>query len=311
MVRRSFIALSLQATAAPATSTGGFGGLGGFSQQQQPQQQQQGAPLVVNTITQHMQAVYNSYDPTSPTCRFQTIFYDRKHPKEVAALQDQAPLHANKRLWTRAQQSNPDPVNLALEQGNSFQDLKSRIQKQDVAAQTLEKHVEANVQALESMQKKHEDMRTTIVAMREEHATLTFRLLQMVTNIEMERARGQTLTEPELEYHKKLQHLMRMLDQPGKFKSKVHELDSLIGRLQNGRGTEQPFLSAESLGPAAGQLLEVLRVQKESLAYLTATLRKDFADASAVVNQLEYQARSLQPRLPAPDGANGNAAMRY
>lgn len=301
------------AAATPAASTGGFGGLSGFGQpQQQQQQQQQMAPQVVNTITQHMQAIYNSYDPTSPTCRFQTIFYDRKHPKEVAALKEQAPLHANKRLWTRAQQSNPDPVNLALEQGNSFQDLKSRIQKQDVAAQTLEKHVEANVQALESMTKKHEDMRLTIVAMREEHATLSFRLLQMVTNIEMERARGQTLTGPELEYHKKLQHLMRMLDQPGKFKSKVHELDSLIGRLQSGRASDQPFMSAESLGPAATQLLDVLRVQKESLAYLTASLRKDFADASAIVHHLEQQARRAQASANGgvAEGVNGNA-MRY
>jgi len=66
--------------------------------------------------------IKQSYDPRSPECQFQYVFYNKVAPGKAPNYK--APELANKRLWRQAEINNPDPNTLVPTLAVGFEDLK-------------------------------------------------------------------------------------------------------------------------------------------------------------------------------------------
>lgn len=210
------------------------------------------------------------------------------------------PDNYNKRLlWNEAQKNNPNPAQLGLEPCTGFGGLQKRHELHNAAKAQHKQAFQAIENQLTEMEQKHEVMKKKISSHRRDQAELSHRLLQVMTYVETDRARGYGLMMEEIAFLKDLQHINRVLHQPGQFKSKVRELQSLAGRLHEERPHDQPEIEPTNESkPHLKSLLQFLKLQKESLSYLTQVLQKDLADVGVVLKGMSQEARSA----PGPSG---------
>ena len=178
-------------------------------------------------IQRQLAELRTAYDPTSPHCHFQSVFYNRIPPSASPAAYAPPP-HANPALWQRATRNNPDPARLTPTLAVGFGDLKKRREAQERARAVQQ-------EALAAVRRSVEDMRATHVAvtrgaverLREARDAQTLRLLQLVNRLTGVEAKRMPLVREEVEYRGKVEAMAALMQREG-WMERVKELERRV-----------------------------------------------------------------------------------
>lgn len=294
-----------QTTQQPA-ATNAFGSTGGFAfgssapaaaqpaatpQPQQPPPQQQQQAQYANSIEARVTAIKNAYSPTSPDCRFQTVFYNKVEPNTIP--QYVRPPVANVRLWEAAVKNNPDPTQLVPSLAVGFEDLRKRISEQDKAAAAFNATLASMSASLESMVHGHEaSTASAMVQLQRVHAQQSHRLLQLVNRVECARSKDVLPRLPaELEFEHKLHVLERRITQPQPLSQKIAELAAMVKLMEaksdgmsvpsaTGSADVDSWLQPDD--PSAQQLFQFMQTQRIALEHVTAMIKQDQRDLQTI-----------------------------
>jgi len=240
-----------------------------------------GYPTDEENPDRRLQHIHSSYDPNHVNCRFRLMFYNKVNPSEVHKYRP--PPTVNPRLWNQAVVNNPDPRNLVPVQVTGFEDLKKRLDAQEVANAEYQKKLKEIKSTLAEMQRQQELTRKQeIEKLRKSLADQSARLLKVMTKVECERARDLPLLSTEVDFRRKLEAIKRKLARP---LARVTELQGVV-RLQEERPPDA--LLAINLDPdTAGQLYQFLDTQRVSLQHVMNTSRRSNRDAQIIVDGLQ------------------------
>ena len=298
---------SFGSSAFPSTSTvpsafgGGGGGFSAFNpqgssggsvlfglQQQQLQPLQQGMQQASaqsqaeqsasSLLVKQLLELKAAYDPTSPLCRFQSVFYNRvADPSKLRSFIP--PPHANPALYQRAVRSNPDPSSLTPSLAVGFEDLKRRLDAQREARAVHEQAVRGIREAVEEMRSVHWAYTVPVLkGLRETAEEQGLRVLRVVNRLLEVEARGVGLTEEERDYREKVERMAVEVQREGWMeKAKEMQRRARMGGLAvggEGRGMdggEAVELSMED----REKLRAVIQTQTRALEFLIDTVKED------------------------------------
>ena len=265
----------------PQGSSGSFGLFG--SQPLQPQQQtaQASAPpqadqSASSPLVKQLMDLKAAYDPTSPLCRFQSIFYNRvADPSKLRSFIP--PPHANPALYQRAVRSNPDPTSLTPSLAVGFEDLKRRLEAQREARAVHEAAVKGIRESVEEMRSVHWAYTVPVLkGLRETAEEQGLRVLRIVNRLVEVEARGVALTEEERDYRAKMERVAVEVQREG-WMEKAREMQRRVR--MGGLGTAgdgavdggEVQLSAED----REKLRAVIDTQTRALEFLIDTVKED------------------------------------
>lgn len=274
--------------------------------QQPPQQQQQFQAQYANSIEARFMAIKDAYSPSSPDCRFQTVFYNKVEPNTIG--QYVRPPIANARLWEAAVKNNPDPSTLVPSLAVGFEDLRKRISEQDKAAAAFNATLASMSASLESMVHGHEaSTALALVQLQRVHAQQSHRLLQLVNRVECARSKDILPRLPqELEFEHKLHVLERKITQPQPLSHKIAELSAMVKLLEHkndsttGNSLTPTLHSSDGASvaawlqsdePSAKELFQFLQTQRIALEHVTAMVKGDQRDLQTI-QQITTQANT-------------------
>eukprot|EP00823_Brevimastigomonas_motovehiculus_P003185 TRINITY_DN1924_c0_g1_i1.p1 TRINITY_DN1924_c0_g1~~TRINITY_DN1924_c0_g1_i1.p1 ORF type:complete len:342 (-),score=93.92 TRINITY_DN1924_c0_g1_i1:513-1538(-) len=266
---------------------GGGGGGGGFSFGPNTQQATPSfsftAPSTGNSVfpsssvldedkpERRIQTIEDAYNPQASNCRFRFMLYNKTDPSKVALYRP--PSNVNMRLWQQAVQNNPDPKTLVPTQVQGLEDLKKRIEQQNIAQAAYQQWVDKLRDRIKELQQQHDvTQKQQIETMRKTMIDQGHRLVKVMTKLESNRARGLPLLNTELDFRRKLESLKKRMS---KLTDRVSELSSLV-KSRDDRPSENqqqslPTLDADNLT----KIHQILEQQRRSLAHVTATVKAD------------------------------------
>ncbi|KAF8065006.1 nucleoporin complex subunit 54-domain-containing protein [Lyophyllum atratum] len=269
--------------------TGGLGSSGLTRGSVGPAQQQADALTQHTTLMQRIEEIFNAWNPASPQCRFQHIFYNLVNPNQVSLYQK--PPNVPNEVWEKAMRENPDPKCLVPVIATGFDDLRERV---DAQSRQAEQHKE-----------RLKDIKTRLDALSERHSLsngprlrraasqqtqLTQRLLAFVQHLHLliPAVRSSSIRPEEEQLRGQLEEIEEEVRR-GRIRGKLNELWALIGAInaasERGRGGggggqgEWAVVDEEGLA----QIAQILSEQQNGLAHLTKILQRHQKDLSVIM----------------------------
>ena len=281
-------------TSASTTSSNPFGsfntqntttGLFGNTPQQQPQQQQGQKDGGVgggvdagasSSLLKSLLEVKASYDPTSPLCRFQSMFYNRvADPSKLKSFVP--PPHCHPALYQRAVRSNPDPSSLTPSLAVGFEDLRKRLEAQREARTVHEAAVKGIKDSVEEMRSRHWAYTLPLLStLRSTGEEQGMRVVRIVNRLLVLEARGIPLMDEEREYRSQVERMAMEVQQQG-WMEKAKEMQRRV-RLQGGGGGTDAATgdAAQSLtAEDREKLRRILQTQTQALEFLVDVVKED------------------------------------
>ena len=276
------------------------------SQQQQAQQQlgqQSQAADASSALLKQLLELKASYDPSSPLCRFQAVFYNRvADPSKLKSFVP--PPHANPALYQRALRSNPDPSSLTPSLAVGFEDLKRRLEAQREARAVHEAAVKGIKDSVEEMRSVHWAYTLPLLkALRDTGDEQSLRVVRLVNRVLALEARGLPLMDEEREYCAQVERMAVEVQRQG-WMEKAREMQRRVrmggggtgeAAKANGGGGELQWSEEER-----EKLRRVIETQTKALEFLVDVVKEDrkllqtvaTADAGAEVAQTAHSRQS-------------------
>ena len=231
-------------------------------------------------IQRQLAELRTAYDPSSPHCHFQSIFYNRIPPSASPSAYA-APQHANPALWQRALRNNPEPARLTPTLAVGFGDLKKRREAQERARAVQQEALAAVRRSVQDMRAMHVAVtRAAVERLREQRDSQTLRLLQLVNRLTCTEAKRMPLVREEVDFRSKVE-AMAALMQRESWMERVKELERRVrltaaqtgGELTVGGGGESVDvqLSVED----REKLRVILDTQTRALEFLMDVVKED------------------------------------
>ncbi|CAK5284667.1 unnamed protein product [Mycena citricolor] len=249
-----------------------------------------------------IEALYQAWNPSSPQCRFQYIFYNRVDAGRIA--QYGRPQNAlNETVWARAVRDNPDPATLVPALATSFDDLRQRVDAQGTQAAGQAKHMEEIQKRLATLITHQAQNRARLAKVSGEQVHLLQRIMALVTHLHLliPALRSSGLRAEEETVRGWLDELRDELglgaangkgNGSGRLRGKLGELWALVGALGAAAGRNQAGGAEWKVVDEDGlaRIAMVLSEQQAGLQHLTKILRKDLADLAVVYKDADILA---------------------
>ena len=238
------------------------------------------ASSIANDIERRIIQIQETYNPNHPSCRFNFMFYNKVKPN--IALQYQAPINVNKRLWEQAKRNNPDPNTLVPVQITGFNDLKKRLVQHQKASNNYNDIIKSLSNILETMQTEHHTVTITkIKNARKNTLELSHRLLKLMNKLSSLRGGTLPLESTEIDYRRRLDNIKRRLQKPGYFQSKVNELTSIVNNTNNNNNHDVDLMKTIDEN-SIRKIYEFLEHQSKGLKHIDHVVRKDLNDMQII-----------------------------
>lgn len=276
------------------------------------------------SILEQLGKIQSAWDPASPQCAFQFFFYNKVSKQE--ALLHEKPAAIEQSKWDEAIEKRPDDSYVpALAIG--FTDLQKRIKVQDQTVALYQQRMHEINDKLVALCQKH-DLTTTVKfsQMKMRHEKLVHRTLSLAAKIQVLRSRGYVLRPDEEVLKKKLESLIKQIDDPAVFgrineiwarltvlSERARSLASKNGRLGtagfgsddddlNNGGNDADRNNGDDDAVRAmlteldwnrdeeqlEKLAKVLKEQQEGISFLAEVLQKDTAQVDDIIEDLIY-----------------------
>ncbi|KAL5535281.1 PXA2 [Sanghuangporus sanghuang] len=308
-----------QSTTNPApNTTGGFGLLGstqpgsslmgapnagastsglfaGRTSLMQSQQQGDSAQAQFVNLVQRIEAVAQAWDPSSPQCRFQHIFYNLVDPSQVH-LYGRPPNATNDALWQKAIRENPDPSCFVPALAVGFDDLQKRVEAQRSQAA--------------AHQEKLKELKTRIAALTSAHSStnaprlqraaavqiqLQQRLVRLVQHLHLliPSVRSSSIRPEEEALRSVLESIDEEIRRPGgigRLKGKLSELWAILGAIEAEKERERKnsesnveWAVVDSEGMQ--RLTQILADQQNGIAHLIKIVKGHQRDLDIILGK--------------------------
>ncbi|KAG9005902.1 hypothetical protein FRB90_010144, partial [Tulasnella sp. 427] len=269
--------------------------LGGPSNVSQPQVSQS-VTSASHPVLGKVEEIYNAWNSTSPSCRFQYYFYNMVDPQQVG-LYGRPPNATNEALWQKAVRENPDPTCLVPVLALGFEDVKKRADAQAANAKAQQQQLDELASRLEAMAQKHALM-TSVRAQKAAQAQTQIkqRITSLVQHLHfmIPTVRSSSIRPEEEALRAALESIDEELKRPGglgRMKGKLSELWTAVGAL--GAMRERARKAGEEFGgwqvrdeASLNELAQILHNEQQGLLHLTNILKDDIADVEIIENGL-------------------------
>lgn len=259
------------------------------------------------SVLDQLQRVHDAWNPQSVNCAFKHYFYNQVPPEQVglyAMPQGQDPSR-----WERAVQARPNascvPV-LAV----GFTDLEKRVKQQDEQVNAYRMRMHEINEKLVELSNRH-DLHTTVklLEMRERHAKLARRALQIAVAIQLLSNSGRVLSSQEELFQRQAQKMLQKVEDPSVYGS-LSEAWARVKTLQERQRANRQKQPISSSGPSWEDdqenlelIVRILAAQQKGITYLENTLKNDTQTVNerlglvpARPKQLENAAASVAPQ---------------
>ncbi|EJD04210.1 uncharacterized protein FOMMEDRAFT_121798 [Fomitiporia mediterranea MF3/22] len=280
----------------PNTGASTSGLFAGRSSLRQSQQQADTAQAQFLNLVQRIEAVAQAWDPNSPQCRFQHLFYNLVDPNQVH-LYGRPQNATNDALWQKAVRENPDPSCYVPALALGFDDLQKRVEAQRAQAT--------------AHQEKLKELKTRIATLASSHSStnaprlqraaavqtqLQQRLVRLVQHLHLliPSVRSSSIRPEEEALRSILESLDEEIRRPGgvgRLKGKLSELWAVLGAIEAERERERN--NSESR-------VEWTVVDPEGMQGLTKILNDQQAGIAHLINIVKGHQKDLDVILGKP-----------
>ncbi|KAG5644492.1 hypothetical protein DXG03_008319 [Asterophora parasitica] len=256
-----------------------------------PAQQQADAQAQHARLLQRIEAVYNAWNPSSPQCRFQHVFYNLVNPNQIS-LYRQPPNILNE-LWEKATRENPDPKRLVPVVATGFDDLRERVDAQSRQVEQQKERLKDLTTRLDALAERHSLSNTARLQRAASHQTqLTQRLLAFVQHLHLliPAIRSSSIRPEEEQLRGQLEDIEEEVRR-GRIRGKLNELWALVGAVNaaserggnggNGGSGQGEWAVVDEEGLA--QIAQILMEQQNGLAHLTKILQTHQKDLGVIM----------------------------
>ncbi|KAF8646620.1 hypothetical protein AX16_007121 [Volvariella volvacea WC 439] len=295
-----------------ASVLGGGAGAGGAlgastllsskSQTMSIQNQTTDAQAQFGNLVQQIQRIKESWEPTSPLCRFRHVFYNLVDPSQIGRYE--RPANVAPELWEKAVRENPDPTCLVPVIANGFDDIRERVKGQTDTATKQEAIFKELKARLDALQEKHAVNNISRLQRAQYQQTqIIQRMLAFIQHLHLliPALRSSAMRPEEELLRTKLEEIEEEL-RKGRMKEKLNELWALTGAVNAsrqyggyGRGVGAGGLQSSTSGgewavvdeEGLAQIAAILAEQQSGLAHLTKILQKDLKDLAIITGAKE------------------------
>ncbi|KAF7309969.1 C2H2-type domain-containing protein [Mycena indigotica] len=267
-----------------------------------PAQTQADAQTQFARLNARVEAIVNAWNPASPQCRFQHVFYNRVNPQQINLYG--RPANMSEALWTKAVRDNPDPSSLVPNVALGFDDLRQRLDGQTAQATDhvaklnelktriadLATHQSANHTRASRLAATHVQLYHRVLLLAAHLHLLIPAVRGGAVRIEEEAMRG-VLEEIRTDVggHGHSSNGRTTSNAAGRLRSKIAELWAVVGALAAARDAassgqqngEWKVVDEDGLA----QIAQILAEQQAGLVHLTKILQKDLKDIAVVLGK--------------------------
>ncbi|CAG8583259.1 1632_t:CDS:2 [Diversispora eburnea] len=259
--------------------------IGTISQTGTISQQQSSTPQQMTTY-EELSRLINAWNTESPECQFQSYFYNMVHP-DVVQLYTPPP-NMPQSLWNEAQLNNPDRTILVPARVAGFDDIKKRLEMQEViTAKAIAKFKEYSEQ-LEEMERKHNlETLVRIEDRKRKHIELTQRVIKLMRQIQVLRLKGTLIRSDEEDLKGRLEEIKQHLERPN---LKLAMLKTQYGVTKTQWSSRESLITHKFNAVDGNQLeniIKVLDVEQTGIVHDIETLKKDSKDIDIIIRSFK------------------------
>ncbi|KAG8932471.1 hypothetical protein FRC02_001095 [Tulasnella sp. 418] len=250
------------------------------------------------SVQDQIQAIYNAWDPSSSSCRFQHYFYNVVDQQQVG-LYGRPPNATNEALWQKAVRENPDPSRMVPVLAVGFEDLKKRVNAQTANATAQQAKLAELSAKLEEITKKRA-LSTSLRAQKAgiAQAQINQRIADLIKRLHLllPSVRSTSIRPEEENLRSLLESIEEELKKPGgmgRMKGKLNELWTALGAVKavKERARQAGVIHAGMDGmnewavvdeEGLNEIAKVLSSQQQGLAHLTKILQDDARDIQII-----------------------------
>lgn len=214
--------------------------------------------------------------------------------QQINRLLSQPPAGIDPVVWEQAKIDNPDPKSLITVPMLGFDQLKSRLEHQQIMAKQHQKRLDIMSEGLEKAKHELTNTKSKIDLHRRKYLELSHRLLQVIIMQEIVRKSGLALQPDEENLRVKLENFVQKLNAPMKYRGRLNELLSqtrthhhyqLTGDITSTAAASSSIIDEVTLK----EMKEHLMRQQQGLKVLMDVLNSDFQHLNIIEKQLEHQ----------------------
>ncbi|KAF7305143.1 C2H2-type domain-containing protein [Mycena kentingensis (nom. inval.)] len=269
-----------------------------------PAQPQADAQTQFARLNARIEEIANAWNPSSPQCRFQYVFYNQVNPQQVGMYG--RPPNISETLWAKAVRDNPDPSILVPTVALSYDDVRTRVdgQSQQAADQVAKlNELKSRIADISTIQSTNHTRAARLAAT---HIQLYHRILQVAAHLHLliPAVRGSAMRLEEEGMRAALEEVKAEVGiggsgtgagargaaaSAGRIRSKIAELWAVVGALSAARDAatgmagqgEWKVVDEDGLA----RIAQILSEQQAGLAHLMKILQKDLKDLAVVLGK--------------------------
>lgn len=270
-----------------------FGQQQPLQQQQQPQQQQSTGSLPID-IQHHIQAIYDSYNPTSHNNRFQTFFYNKVDTTQVK--QYVKPTYISSKQWDIAQKNNPDINNYIPVHCVGFNQLYKRIEQQNNATNKINDTLTTLNNTINDLNTEfYSSITNNIESTQKQHKYIQHKLLHIVNNITKIQSYHTPYLNSEYEYHNELNNINQLITKDTYYYNQIHNIQNNVQNLVQYMSSNQNIDSNIKLDKnTQNDIYDILNSHRHALTVTVDTIKKDINDTDKILQYVDKQQTNKQ-----------------
>lgn len=264
-----------------------------------PPHQQQQPSILSPDIQQHIQSIYDAYNPKSHHNKFQTFFYNRVDKQQVK--QYIKPDSISNKQWLLAQKNNPDLTQYIPVHGIGFNDLYKRIEQQTNATnrmnQTLD-DIQANVNQLSSTY--ISTITNSIQSIQQQHKYLQHKLLHVINNTTKIQSYNTAYLNSELQYKQQCELIHKQVNKQSYYMNKSIELNDKLSSIQNSiennnnNNNQHKSNEIQLTMEQQSDIYQFLNNHRHALTATSDTVKNDLADITTLNEFITKQQTTQQ-----------------